>query len=103
MDLPFGQALCVVNLLACYPTQSLGDTISRRERALGDFSDGRFAWQMVDVRQFKEPFPIRGRQGLFGVPDELVVRKVYWPPQSVDNSTIKHGQWEPLAIRLELA
>lgn len=40
------------------------------EVALGDYSDGRWAW-ILDVQPIPEPFPIRGGQGLFEVAPEI--------------------------------
>lgn len=36
------------------------------QRPYGDFTPGRFAWVLSDVKPFREPQPIRGRQGLWG-------------------------------------
>ena len=64
----FGAFLCVVNLVDCVPVEKVRDTISARERALGDYSDGRFAWITRDCRPFEQPIPGRGAQGLFAPP-----------------------------------
>ena len=42
------------------------------ERRLGDYGDGRFAWVLRNVRALERPVQLRGRQGLFDVPDELI-------------------------------
>jgi hypothetical protein len=47
-------------------------TETKDELRLGDFSVGRFAWKLEKVRRFKNPFPIRGRQGLFEIPDSVI-------------------------------
>lgn len=39
----------------------------------GDFSDGRYAWVLHDPVLFKEPLPYRGQQGLFEIPDDLLL------------------------------
>lgn len=78
-DLPFGKAVAVADLANCFPTQGYGWTKGlslediQREQAFGDFSPGRFAWKLEDVRTI-EPFPVKGRQGLFEmeVPDHLL-------------------------------
>lgn len=41
--------------------------LTDRERAFGDYSPGRFAWLLADVRRLDEPVPCVGRQGLFNV------------------------------------
>lgn len=76
--LPLGMAVCVVDLEFCWPVTDpfvMGltphDSI---EFALGDYSPGRFAWNLQNVRRFKEPWPVRGRQGLFDVPGPEIAR-----------------------------
>ena len=41
------------------------------ERALGNYEPGRYAWLLSDVRPV-DPIGVRGAQGLWDVPDELV-------------------------------
>jgi activating signal cointegrator 1 len=75
LRLPFGKAICVVDLVACLPSTDYrikADTPhDSKEFGLGDFSPGRFAWKLENVRQL-EPFPVRGRQGIFDVEDHRV-------------------------------
>lgn len=40
---------------------------------LGDYRDGRYGWIFENLRPLEEPIPYRGEQGLFEVPDELVL------------------------------
>jgi len=35
------------------------------EKALGDFSPGRYAWRLTDVIEYQKPIPTKGRQGLW--------------------------------------
>jgi len=42
------------------------------ELAFGDFSPGRFAWRLENIRRFVNPPLVRGKQGLFNVPDDLI-------------------------------
>lgn len=73
--LPFGKAVCLVNLEACISTDLIhfDRRFKETDRPFGDFSPGRFAWRLRNVRTF-EPFPVRGQQGLFNVevPDSLM-------------------------------
>lgn len=48
--------------------------LSINELAFGDYSAGRFAWQLEDIQVLPEPVPAKGRQGLWwwDVPDGLV-------------------------------
>ncbi|WP_253299501.1 hypothetical protein [Paenibacillus barcinonensis] len=39
------------------------------EYHFGDYSDGRFAWQLDDVVQLQEPIPAKGQLGLWNWED----------------------------------
>lgn len=73
-DLQFGNAVCVVELYDCVPSDdlTLGDV--KHERHFGDFTPGRFAWLTRNLRQI-EPFAVRGKQGLFEVTSRFAVRR----------------------------
>ena len=66
-----GSILCVVELVDCVPTKNIRDGLSRRELAMGDYSDGRFAWLFKNIRRLKEFVPIRGFQGVFHLSPDL--------------------------------
>jgi activating signal cointegrator 1 len=71
--LPFGAVVAVCRLREVVPVADLMDPTGKRlggevgplERQLGDYSAGRFAWVLEDVRPLRDPVPARGRQGLF--------------------------------------
>ncbi|MFH0901428.1 MAG: hypothetical protein V2A73_12440 [Pseudomonadota bacterium] len=42
-----------------------------RESAFGDYSPGRFAWYLGDVRRLPEPIECRGSLSLWNVPPEI--------------------------------
>lgn len=44
--------------------------LTEQERAFGDYSVGRFAWLLADIRALPEPIPARGALGLWE-PDTL--------------------------------
>lgn len=78
-SLPFGAIVAVAELVTCVPTEQCGREdpnhfLSPKERAFGDFSPRRFAWEMADVRRLAEPIPCRGAQGLWDVPEEILDR-----------------------------
>lgn len=82
-SLPMGCALCVVELVGCYRTTGHGigwhveGGIGERpepaphERSFGDYTAGRYAWELANVRVFDAPIPMKGMQGLFEVDTEL--------------------------------
>ena len=76
-DLPCGAVIAVVRLVDCYPItmrngvgllcppQGERREVSEQETAFGDWSPGRFAWRLADVRPLREPIPARGALGLW--------------------------------------
>lgn len=68
-DLQYGKALAIVDLVAIFKTERIEYKIDSTEKMVGDFSPGRYAWKFENGRRFKKPSWIRGKQGLFDVPD----------------------------------
>jgi hypothetical protein len=65
-DFPRGVVVATCRLVDCVPTDRLARAALRdEERALGDFSGGRFAWMLADVAPLPEPAPARGSLGLW--------------------------------------
>ena len=83
---PLGAVLATAELVGCWTTHCLdngGFGIRKRvqydsgkasmetieifepELLFGDFSPGRYAWELVNVKMLKEPIPAKGRQGLW--------------------------------------
>lgn len=73
--LPFGKAVAVAELVDCIRTEDLREYQIKTDLSYGDFSRGRYAWKLSDVRALKEPYPIKGAQGLFDV-DESIVSEI---------------------------
>ena len=63
-DLPRGAIVAVVNLANVHHTDGLL-ALSKWEREVGDFSPGRYAWELTDVVKLDKPIPCRGAQGLW--------------------------------------
>lgn len=79
-NLPIGAIIATTNLLDCLSISrthqgyvkldgerktSYNDPFEDEdEYAFGDYSKGRFAWELVDVKQI-EPIPAKGQQGLW--------------------------------------
>ena len=63
---PLGCVLATANLVECIKiTPEFVATLSPDELALGDYTLGRYAWKLADVKQFQAPIPARGQQGLW--------------------------------------
>ena len=61
--LPLGVVVCTARLEDVLPAEM----VARQGLAddFGDYSPGRFAWHLVDVRPLAEPQPATGRQGFW--------------------------------------
>lgn len=64
-DLPLGEVLATAQLIDCIPTYRVAANVSDQEEAFGDFSPGRWAWMLADIRQLPTPVPARGSLGLW--------------------------------------
>jgi hypothetical protein len=59
--------------------------VDELELRWGDFSDGRFAWELVNRTRLETPVPCRGAQGLWNVPFDVEqkildqVKCLAWP------------------------
>lgn len=62
--LPLGCVLGLVRLIACTRTEAMSD-LTDQERAFGNYSPNRFAWECDRFHPFTTPIPLVGRQGLF--------------------------------------
>lgn len=70
-QLPRGCILAVGRLVAVVRTEHIVASISKDERAFGDYTPGRYAWHIDDVRLLARPLRTRGRPGLWDVTDLL--------------------------------
>lgn len=72
--LPRGVLIAVAELIGVVPiTAEFAAVIPDDERAFGDYTPGRFAWVMLDVRVLDAPIPFRARQGLFDITDPEIL------------------------------
>lgn len=76
--LNWGRAIALVDLTDIYRADDLLHVdrfyrlLPENEKSYGDFSAGRFAWKLQNVRRFVKPPLMKGRQGLFEIPDNLI-------------------------------
>lgn len=80
--LPRGAIIAIAELVDCRRTEEFIHNgliyaqnnpkypfhITDQERALGDFSQGRYAWMLYNIQALKQPVPYKGKQGLFSIP-----------------------------------
>lgn len=65
LDLPLGCIVVAVELVKVHRVEDIRDELSELERAVGNYADKRFAWEMKVVKIPDEPIPAKGQQGLW--------------------------------------
>lgn len=63
MEKTRGAVIGTVELCGCVPVESIRDKISATERAFGDYSNGRWAWELKSPFVLSKPQPAKGKQG----------------------------------------
>ena len=66
-DLPRGCVLGTVEVVSVQRTTEIRDRLDLPELLLGDYSSGRYAWELGDPRVLPVPVAVRGQQGLWTV------------------------------------
>lgn len=72
LDLAFypGCIIGTVEVVFCM-RMPLDPGVSNKETAFGDWTPGRFAWQLANPRRLAAPIACRGMRGLWNVPPEI--------------------------------
>ena len=60
-----GAILCTVRLVDVRPTEEVSQLVSALERYYGDYSRGRWAWILDDLKVLPEPIAARGALSLW--------------------------------------
>jgi hypothetical protein len=91
--LPRGEVVATCNLLDCLPVTARGclsgvfqdypELDTPQERAFGDYSPGRWAWIIEDVKMLAEPIPAKGALSLW----EWVPSRTPEPPAAHSSPT----------------
>lgn len=63
--LPMGAIVGTADLFQTRPTGSFESCPDEMNRALGDFTPGRWAWSLSTPKRFRRPIPAKGRLGLW--------------------------------------
>ena len=63
--LAFGAVLGICRLVETHRVETIRDSLSELERAVGNYADLRFAWELEIIELFDTPRPARGEQGLW--------------------------------------
>ena len=66
---PLGAVLATCRLIDCVPTERMAGiwwrSLTKQERAFGDYDPGRYAWILDNVQQLAQPIPAKGALGLW--------------------------------------
>lgn len=60
-----GAVVAVGQLIAVLQAERVADHLTPADLAAGNFTRGRFAWRVDNIRRLDDPIPTIGRQGLF--------------------------------------
>lgn len=75
-DMPYGSIIATCNLVDCVEiTPAFAENLTPEERALGDYTPGRYAWILRDVRELPKPIRAKGRQRLWNWQQETTMDK----------------------------
>uniref|UniRef100_UPI0039C61A4B DNA N-6-adenine-methyltransferase n=1 Tax=Calothrix sp. CCY 0018 TaxID=3103864 RepID=UPI0039C61A4B len=68
INFPCGKAIAICDLVDCIPmTSSFVAQQAKTEILCGDWEVGRYAWKLENIQPIKEPFAVKGKQGLFNI------------------------------------
>jgi hypothetical protein len=62
--LQFGRIVGMCEIVTCVRTEDIAPTLSEQELAFGDYTKGRWAWQLSNHVSFDHAIPIKGQLGL---------------------------------------
>lgn len=70
--LPTGVFVAIVDLLDIVPTETIAPYLKWPEYVFGDYTAGRFAWRLGNIRPVNPPLAARGFQGLWKLDDPTI-------------------------------
>jgi hypothetical protein len=66
-NMPFGAIIGTAWLKECWRTEEIVGHRSKLQLSWGDYSRGRYAFELVNTTLLPQPIPYRGQQGFFNV------------------------------------
>ena len=69
--LPFSAIVATCRLVKCRPTEEMAPVVGGLERRLGDYTPGRWAFELEEIRALRKPVYCRGMLGLWKLPEEV--------------------------------
>lgn len=70
-DIPRGVILGTARIKSCWEVEGVRSELNETEREFGNYADGRYATELVDVRPLVTPIPVKGALGFWVVPAEV--------------------------------
>lgn len=71
----FGKVVALGTIAFTIPTDGgIAREVISAEKAIGDWSPGRYAWRFVDMQALERPVACRGRQKFFSLPAEVTAQ-----------------------------
>lgn len=64
-ELPFGAIVCLVRVVRVWSTEGAAARLTPAEISWGDYSEGRYAWELELIYTFDAPIITAGRQGIW--------------------------------------
>ena len=89
-DLPRGAIIAVCSLTACLPTEDVWPTIEQVERIYGDYTAGRYAFRLENIRVLTEPVFCKGALSFWPVGWDTAV-EVMRHLEITHRSTVQFG------------
>nr|WP_204166784.1 ASCH domain-containing protein [Bacillus sp. CGMCC 1.16541] len=84
-DLPTGMIIATCNLEGCYEVmtedgesailEGWNKFVFDNEYNFGDFSEGRFAWELSNIRTLNKPIQAKGQLGLWNFKEGLIMNE----------------------------
>lgn len=71
-DLAYGAIIGHAEITDCQPSERAYAATDDYARSMGDYSPGRYAWELTNPVLFDEPILYRGQQGFFFVPCHVI-------------------------------
>lgn len=75
-SLPLGCIIATCFLIRCVRAEDIRLSLSDKELVFGDYSDGRWAWELGDVRLVDPPVACKGQRSIWSVPSHVEIANV---------------------------
>lgn len=67
----FGAIIAYADIVGCYLVEEIKN-LTDKERLFGNWTPGRYAWEIAHVLRLSTPIPCKGQLGLWNVPQHII-------------------------------